>query len=264
MFVCSEMIKALTQLKLRNPKLKIMIAIGGWNEKTADFSQILSSEENMRRFTVEAIKFLRQHYIDGIDIEFEYPGERGSPPEDRQRFTEWMQMMSKEFIEEEKQNNGENPKLVLSMAAGVTKHVIDTSYDIKELNDACDFITLMTYDYHGGWEHQTGFNAPLYDSTERNVQWSVNYWLQKGADASKITIGIPAYGRSYRLCANVTTSEPGVGEAACEKGAPGVFTSEAGVNAYFEVRNLPRYMFPSFFVNTSKPEAPFFIVLITC
>lgn len=54
--------------------------------------------------------------------------------------------------------------------------------------------------------YSTGLNAPLYQrSTEvgmfaqLNINYSVNYWMSKGLDRSKIIIGLPTYGHSYRL-----------------------------------------------------------------
>lgn len=54
--------------------------------------------------------------------------------------------------------------------------------------------------------HSTGLNAPLYARSNEvgmfetlNINYSVNYWMSKGLDRSKIIIGLPTYGHSYRL-----------------------------------------------------------------
>jgi chitinase len=71
-----------------------------------------------------------------------------------------------------------------------------------------DQIHLMTYDYHGGWETFTGQNSPLYrnpnidlegDRLYFNVNYSVNYFIEKGAPPSKIIMGMPLYGRGFTL-----------------------------------------------------------------
>jgi len=52
----------------------------------------------------------------------------------------------------------------------------------------------------------TGLNAPLYSRKNEigffstlNINYSVNYWISKGLDRSKIIIGLPTYGHSFRL-----------------------------------------------------------------
>lgn len=45
---------------------------------------------------------------------------------------------------------------MLSTSISGYKEIIVKSYDLKELSNAVDFMTVMTYDYHGSWETETG------------------------------------------------------------------------------------------------------------
>lgn len=40
--------------------------------------------------------------------------------------------------------------------------VIDAGYDVPSLSQHFDWIAIMTYDFHGHWDKQTGHVAPLY------------------------------------------------------------------------------------------------------
>lgn len=52
--------------------------------------------------------------------------------------------------------------LLLSTAVSPSKTVIDAGYDVASLNSYFDWIAIMTYDFHGHWDKQTGHVAPLY------------------------------------------------------------------------------------------------------
>lgn len=77
------------------------------------------------------------------------------------------------------------------------------AYDIRGVFGAVDFINLMTYDMHGGWEGKTGIHAPLYksslDNTASNVDAAVKLLLNAGIDRNKLIMGIPTYGNAFTL-----------------------------------------------------------------
>ena len=82
---------------------------------------------------------------------------------------------------------------LLTAAVSAGQPTIDRAYDIPELNKYLDFVNLMTYDFHGGWDTKTGHNAPLYaypDAEELDkqftVSYAVDYWLQKGLPSQKL------------------------------------------------------------------------------
>ena len=75
-------------IKQHQPGVKTLLAVGGWNFGVAKMTSMLRDASSRSEFIQTSIEFLRQRQFDGLDLDFEYPGSRGSPPEDKQRFAQ--------------------------------------------------------------------------------------------------------------------------------------------------------------------------------
>ena len=95
----------------------------------------------------------------------------------------------------------------------------------------------MTYDYHGHWDKKTGHVAPLYEHPDDeyyffNANYTMNYWVEQGADKKKLVMGMPLYGQSFSLTNQATN---GLNAAASGRGEAGEFTRAGGFMAYYEI-----------------------------
>ena len=187
--------------KSQNPDLKVIISIGGWAWSNW-FSDAALTPESREGFGKSAIELMQKYQLDGIDLDWEYPGQIGEDngfrPEDKQNFSLLLGEIRRQLDE---LGTKSKTNYLLTIATGGDQNYIDHT----ELGDAqkhLDFINIMTYDFYSGLDSLTGHHANLYDSkqaptTSKSVLASVERHLKAGVPANKIVLGIPFYGRMW-------------------------------------------------------------------
>jgi chitinase len=78
--------RRVNSLKALNPRLKTLLAVGGLSAGTTAMTVMLSAASNRQQFINSSIGFLRAKSFDGLDLDFEYPGNGNSPSSDKQLF----------------------------------------------------------------------------------------------------------------------------------------------------------------------------------
>jgi chitinase len=149
-------------LKNKNGNLTILLALGGWQDSKGDkYSTLVNDPEKRAVFVQSAIGFLRDNNFDGLDLDWEYPtcwqvDCNAGPTSDKDGFTALIKELREAMDEEDK-------NLLLTAAVSPSSDVIQKAYNIPELSKYLNYISVMTYDYHGQWDKQTGHVAPIYE-----------------------------------------------------------------------------------------------------
>ncbi|XP_059150015.1 chitotriosidase-1-like [Physella acuta] len=226
-------------LKEKNPDLKVLLAVGGWQIGSKPFIPMIKDEYTRSVWIQNVIRYLRRHGFDGFDMDWEFPATRGSPPEDKYRFTLLMKGLYEAFAQEARETGRDRLLLTLATASGT--FYIDQSYEPDKIINYIDYMLLMTYNYHGQWEKVTGHHSGLYphkndpksgEKAQLYQDWSIDYWLDIGVSRDKLIVGLPTYAMTFTLA---DPSDHGVHAPVIGGGKMGDYTKETGILAYYEV-----------------------------
>lgn len=194
-------LKALTGLRKRFPSLKVLISVGGWSW-SGGFSDMSLTKASRKKFIDGAVSFLREHELDGIDLDWEYPGQPGAGntyrPADRRNFTLLLGELRKALNSARKPPG---PKYLLTIAAGSSPRFLEHT-EMRKVQKYLDYVNLMTYDFfveRGGKSgHHSNLYASAFSPDAPSGAASVTAFLRAGVPAKKLVLGVPFYGRGWK------------------------------------------------------------------
>ncbi|MBQ8744741.1 MAG: glycoside hydrolase family 18 [Rikenellaceae bacterium] len=183
-------------LKKKNPNLKISLSFSHTvtnedNSQGGGFSALAKSDEYRKAFAKDCRDFCSKWGIDGIDIDWEFPGLSWSghacdPSVDVENHVLLMKQLRETL----------GTRYLLTYA-GYVKNVIETDegrkyIDIAAVDPYVDFVNVMTYDMDSAPSHQSALrDKSAYVDCER----AIKAYTDAGVAASKLVLGIPFYGR---------------------------------------------------------------------
>lgn len=210
----------LRELKARNPKLKVMISIGGWSW-SAGFSDAARTPASREALAASCVDMFVKGDLplldgkggpgsaagifDGVDIDWEWPGSAGNTgtvyrPEDKRDFT----ALAAEFrrqLDAYGRTTHRHYDLSAFLPAAPAK--IDAGFEADRIFRYLDFGDVQGYDFHGPWENttnqQSALRAPAGSPVADDFSGSraIGDWIARGAPARRLVLGLPFYGQGW-------------------------------------------------------------------
>lgn len=243
--------RKLNDLKKINPSLKILISLGGWSW-SENFSDAVLTESSRRKFARSNAAIVEQNDLDGVDIDWEYPGMRGQDnvfrAEDKENFT----LMFKALREELDVLGAKTGKTYLLTTAipCFTRFIQIT--EMGKAQQYLDYVNLMAYDFYVAGD-TAGHHSNLYPSENYNKEQSgdraYKEYTAAGVPASKLVLGLPFYGRSWYMA---TDDHHGINRAVDSLARGGGYTfvkdsiaTRPGFVRYWDEKAQAPYLFNS-------------------
>jgi chitinase len=190
--------RKLNELKTINPDIKILISIGGWSW-SKHFSDAVLTDTSTQNFAQSAVNIVSAYNLDGVDIDWEYPGMIGDSnvyrPEDRAHYTNLFKNLREKLDALNKQTN---KKYFVTTAIGGSLEFLQHT-QLEEAQKYLDYINLMSYDFNEGYDNMAAHHTNLFTPVNMPYIASADVAIQNlkkiGVELSKVVMGIAFYGK---------------------------------------------------------------------
>jgi len=243
------------KLKADYPHLSVMVSVGGWSQ-SGNFHDIAATQEARDKFASSVVQYIRDYKMDGVDIDWEYPGsyrepdlvdnpnDQGTPKADaseKETFRLLLQTL-RTHLDTASTQDGKYYQLTAAVSASFS-HI--DFLEPQNYAQYLDFINVMTYDLHGAWDGTTNHQSALYAKSglndNLNIDDVVNKFISLGVDRKKLIVGTPFYSRGWK---GVVANNPSYGLVGllseANGGADGIWDGgrAAGMNPYYHLVDM--------------------------
>ncbi|KAJ2007373.1 hypothetical protein GGI04_001535, partial [Coemansia thaxteri] len=225
--------------------IKRILSFGGWGFSTDPstynvFRQGVTSG-NFKTMAQNVVNFIVQNNLDGVDFDWEYPGEPDIPGIPAGSSTDGFNYLV--FLAEVRVLLPVGK--TLSIAAPASYWYL-RGFPIAQISSVVDYIVFMTYDLHGQWDYGNTWADPGCSTgscLRSHVNWTetgeaLGMITRAGVQSNKIVVGMASYGRSFQM------ATPGCSDFSCKftgplSGAvPGICTNTAGMLSNGEINYI--------------------------
>ncbi|KAL2127503.1 hypothetical protein VTI74DRAFT_10626 [Chaetomium olivicolor] len=234
-----------TQFK-RIRDAKRILSFGGWDFSTFPDTYYIFREgvkpANRLKMAINIANFIKEHDLDGVDIDWEYPGAPDLPDfdpgkeEDGPNYLAFLAVL-KNLL----------PGKTVAIAAPASYWYLK-QFPIKDISRVVDYIVYMTYDLHGQWDAHNEYSQEDCETGNclrsqvnlTETRQSLAMITKAGVPGNKIVVGVTSYGRSFQM------EQPGCWGPTCKftgtrlesHATPGRCTGTAGYMADAEINEI--------------------------
>lgn len=216
-----------TFLGISNKKIA---SFGGWEFSTSASTYNIFrngvADANREKFATNLVNFLKKYNLDGIDLDWEFPGLSGIPgipdddKKDGQRYLELLKLIKSKLPA------GKTLSITIPASFWYLKN-----FPITDMQKYIDYQVFMTYDIRG-----TNSDNIVQCHTNKTEVINALQMLDKaGVQIGKTYGGLANYGRSYKLS---STSCSKVGCPVSGPGKKGPIVNTDGVLAQSEIDDI--------------------------
>ncbi|KAM5447956.1 hypothetical protein McanCB56680_008038 [Microsporum canis] len=229
---------------IRGPKR--ILSFGGWDFSNSPETYTILRQgvtrANRLKLATNIANFIKEHDLDGVDIDWEYPSAPdipGIPPGSKDEGANYLAFLVvlKNLLQ------GKS----VSIAAPASYWYLK-GFPINQIGKIVDYIVYMTYDLHGQWDAQSTFAQPGCPSgmclrSHVNLTETISALsmiTKAGVPSNKVVVGVTSYGRSFAMAeAGCHTPEClYTGGPQSSNAAKGVCTRTAGYIANAEIDEI--------------------------
>ncbi len=194
--------RRLTAARGRNPALRILISIGGWSW-SKHFSDAVLTDSSRTVFAASATAIVGEYGLDGVDIDWEYPGMEGDHnvfrPEDKEHYTLMFKAI-RESLDSLGRITGKTYQITTAVGAS-EEYILHTAMDSAQR--WLDYVNVMSYDFKEGGDSLSGHHTNLLtspdDPSHRSTDQAIKDFEAAGVPRSKLVVGIAFYGHGWKM-----------------------------------------------------------------
>ncbi|KGO58768.1 Glycoside hydrolase, superfamily [Penicillium expansum] len=220
-----------------------ILSIGGWAFSTDPSTYMIFRDgvtsANRLTMATNIADFIKDHDLDGVNIDWEYPGASdipGIPAASTDDGTNYLAFLAvlKNLL----------PDKEITIAAPASYWYLK-GFPIKDMAELVDYVIYMTYDLHGQWDShnqwsQEGCPTGACLRSDVNItetEGALSMITKAGVPSNQVVVGVTSYGRSFAM-AEAGCYGPDctyLGSADDSQATPGKCTQSAGYIANAEI-----------------------------